>query len=114
MNLHPAQINGCFSELVKIGEDAEKKLKEPAKKSWWKGVGRDVLLGGVGVGTGYGISRALEYAVPALRQPAPSRAKAMKYILPILGGAGFILADRYRRLMDESHKQAPGWPDPRR
>lgn len=95
-----------MDELVKIGEES----KKPA--GGWKSVGKSIAVGAGGTALGYGAARALEHAFPSLRVPTKTSVSTARILLPLLGGASLVLADRYRRLMDESYAQVSGWKKP--
>jgi hypothetical protein len=86
-----------FDELSKIAE-------EQAKKSTWKNVARTVGAGVLGAGTGLATAQGL-MSIPRVREfmtrPSQTKATIAKVILPIMGGAALMLADRYRKHMDE-------------
>ena len=107
---------GLLDELTKLAEAQKEPSASPAapekKPSWWKTVGKDMAVGAAGAATGYGIAHGVEHAFPQLRMPSEGRATVARILLPILGGASLVLANRYRRLMDEAMSEAPGWKKP--
>ena len=95
-----------FEELVKIGEDAEGYVQQPAT---WKRVGKGILAASLGSGLGYGGAKALEAAFPKTFSPtSDKKVLAARIALSLLGGGSFILADRYRNLMNQLSSKAPG------
>ena len=87
-----------FDELSKISEDQ-------TKKPGWKGVARTIGTGVLGAAAGLGAVQAGIGFVPPIRrfltQGGPNKKRMANVILPILGGAALMLADRYRKRMDE-------------
>ena len=100
-----------FEELVKIGEAASSSEKAKSKSRW----GRDVALGILGAAGGAGLGHAAgmlltnKIAPGFFRAGNPSQKyiNAAKITLPVLGGLGFILADRYRQKLDEKYRGRP-------
>lgn len=98
-----------LDELVKIGETATPPAEKLTNKQRVLRALGTAGAGALGVGggllAGHFITKhpifhptAAEHAAGVL---TPGRALAVKAILPILGGAAFMLADRYRKKMDE-------------
>jgi hypothetical protein len=95
-----------LDELSKIGAEAQPKPSAGHQVLRALGTaGAGALGAGAGLGLGQLITRhpifqpsAAEHAAGVL---TPGRAVAVKIVLPILGGAALMLADRYRRKMDE-------------
>lgn len=87
-----------FDELQKISEDQ-------AKKPGWKDVARTIGVGVLGGAAGLGAVQAGIGFVPPIRrfltEGGPNKARLAKVILPIMGGTALMLADRYRKRMDE-------------
>jgi len=87
---------------------------------WKREVARAVLLGGVGLATGYVAGEGLAHAFPSFFQNRPGEHQALRgklvknLILPTLGASALIVGDRFRRSMDEKLRQAPGWPNTER
>lgn len=104
-----------FDELRKIAEAQEPQPQEATPKDWKKDVARSILVGGAGVGLGFGAGTAITHSMPSFfmnkgqPQTANLRGKAVQVILPILGASALMLGDRFRRRMDETYRQAPGW-----
>ena len=98
----PEAQSALLDELVKIGDDAEKRL---SNKQRIRQALKTIGFAGAGAGIGYGIAEGLEAAIPRLflaKKPVTKgMLQAAKITLPILGMAGGILGSRYRRHMDE-------------
>lgn len=97
--LSTVALEGLCDELTKI---AAEKAKPSAHT--WKDTATAIGSGVLGAGLGYGAVDLAIAKVPVVRkfltQSGPNRAMAAKVILPIMGGAALMLADRYRRNMD--------------
>lgn len=95
-----------FDELSKIA------AAETPKHTWKdtaRTIGAGVLGGGLGLATVQGLG-----SIPSVKRflttPTKSKQMAAKVILPILGGAALMLADRYRKRMDEGMFGKPAAP----
>jgi hypothetical protein len=98
--LSTASHAALFDELSKIAAAETEKPKHDWKQTAWT-----IGQGALGAGLGYGAVDLAIAKVPAVRKfltsSGPNRARAAKVILPIMGGAALMLADRYRKKMDE-------------
>ena len=95
-----------FDELVKIGEAApQDPPRQPTSPPWKRILGTSAAIG-LGTMTGdYVAGKTLPHLArwmppPNTPQGASAR-KAVKIILPILGGAAFYMNDRAQRLRRE-------------
>jgi len=112
-----ARRAALFDELQKIAEAQGQVEPQPQapQKNWKKEVAKTILLGGAGVGLGFGAGTALTHSMPSFfmnkgqPQTANLRGKAVQVILPILGASALMLGDRFRHRMDETYRKAPGW-----
>jgi hypothetical protein len=98
----PGAHAGLLDELVKIGEDAQKRR---SNKQQILNAAKAIGLAGLGTGAGYGLSVGLQKAFPkfflAKKPVSQKMLSAAKIGLPILGFAGGILGSRYRSEMDK-------------
>lgn len=107
-----------FDELTKIAEaqgDPKSEQAPVPNPNWKKDVARAAILGGLGLGAGYGAGEAVTRAVPSFfmnqgnPQTANLRGKVVKGILPFLVASGVMIGDRFRRRMDNEYRKAPEW-----
>ena len=97
-------LEGLFSELVKIGEDAAKRNNRKAVIDAIKTVG----VAGAGAGAGAAAYQGL-LSVPKIRKFLEAKGpitkgklRAVQLGLPTLGAVGGILGGRYRKKMHEA------------
>jgi hypothetical protein len=105
VQLEDCRVLGFLDELQKIAEEAQ---KQPGPITL-KRVLPAAAAGALGIGTGYILSDWASMKFDPLRKamerPTTRSAQVAKVVLPILGGAAFMLADRYRRKMDEASRE---------
>jgi hypothetical protein len=93
-----------FDELVKIAEEAPPKKEHGFGKAL-RAMGTAAAGGAVGFGTAELLARKMKF----FNQPNESRARAARIILPILSGTAVMLADRYRKRLNDEYGKTRGY-----
>lgn len=105
-----------FNELTKIAEQTPSPTGE-RKRSILPAL-KAMGVGALGGAAGFGVAELLGRNLSFFKGPHgvdPSvfskRLSAAKVILPIMGGAAVMLADRYRQKMNEQYSKVKGFQD---
>jgi hypothetical protein len=100
-----------LDELVKIGAEAIKKEEKDTRSRSLGPALRAMAVGAGGGAIGYALAHLVGRKLDFFQNPHPGRLRAAKIILPILGGAATMLADRYRQKMNEEYNKVKGYGD---
>jgi hypothetical protein len=107
MGINPAAL---FDELIKIAEERDDHPGEqPRNPSGTSQAFRAMGTAALGGAAGYGVAELLARKLPFFAAPHQGRAATAKVLLPILSGASVMLADRYRKKMDEQYSKVKGY-----
>ncbi len=87
---------------------AEAQTRPPEKKPVSHAL-RSMAVGVGGGALGYGAAQLLTHNMKFFNQPNADKAKAVKIILPILSGTSAILADRYRKRLNDEYSKTRGY-----
>jgi hypothetical protein len=106
-----------FDEIAKLAEEPKKGLK-PALRA----MGVAAVGGGLGYGVADLMSRKMKFfnqiQMPAgtplehAKKTFSRRITGAKVLLPLLSGTSMVLADRYRKKLNEEYSQVRGYKDP--
>ena len=103
-----SRYNGLFDELLKMA--AEEKEKSKSLAPAMKAIGTAALGTSLGLGASELIAKRMKFFQPPTNPGQMNkRLLAARIILPVLAGTSVVLADRYRKKMNEQYSKVRGF-----